>query len=235
MSSRREIPDQPVEILPVFPLRGVLLLPEARLPLHLFEQRYRNLVRDAIAGDGLIGIIQPREPAAEPTGDPAGEPAQDGSEDEAPALYDVGCAGLLERWQETEDGRYFVFLRGLWRFRTLRELAPLHGYRRLQVSYDGFADELDDELDQAAGEELLEALRAVADEHRLSIDFVRLRQLSALNLLNVLAMGLPFAPAEKQALLEADGAAERLRILRSLLDMGLDLEPATGDLAPAAN
>ena len=98
------------EILSVFPLTGVLLLPGTRLPLHIFEPRYRNLVQDALEAEGVFGMIQPFVPQTDNLPRPAADHAP-------PNLYDVGCAGHIERWEKSSDGRYMVQLRGISRFR----------------------------------------------------------------------------------------------------------------------
>ncbi|MEM8964040.1 MAG: LON peptidase substrate-binding domain-containing protein [Acidobacteriota bacterium] len=205
-------------ILPVFPLTGVLLLPRARLPLHVFEPRYRAMVRDALAdGGGVLGMIQPfvpRDDNAGPSSDTP--PAGDSS------LYGVGCAGFLEQVESLDDGRFLIMVLGIARFRTLRELPLNEGYRRFEVSYDGFAlDEHEDDLDVDT-ERLLAGLGTFSERYGLDLDIERLATLPALALLNTLAIALPFPAAEKQALLEAGDVASRVDTLLSLMRMGLE-------------
>ncbi len=211
--------------LSVFPLTGVLLLPGGRLPLHIFEPRYRNLIRDALAGDAIIGMVQPIEPAADNQG------PGDQDEPTSPALYDVGCTGLLEQWEELADGRYVVLLKGLRRFRATAELAMQHGYRRLAVRYDSFGDPEkppenvgesveDDRPGDVAKEALLVRIGEIAARLSSKIDLEQLGGLAPSALVDVLAMYLPFSPAEKQALLEAPTPRDRHEVLESLLDMG---------------
>ena len=104
------------ETLPIFPLGGVLVLPRAELPLHIFEPRYRAMTRDALAGDHTIGMIQPVDPRAE------------GAQ---PEIYPVGCAGRITACRKTEDGRYHFTLVGVCRFRVRDELPLKDGYRRI--------------------------------------------------------------------------------------------------------
>lgn len=111
---------EPPEILPVFPLTGTLLLPGNFLPLNIFEQRYGNMVADAMAGERTIGMIQPLVPRPDNWGMP--EEVFD-----QPELYAVGCAGRIERCEPQPDGRYLVLLKGVSRFRVREELPPLRG------------------------------------------------------------------------------------------------------------
>ena len=206
------------QILPVFPLSGALLLPGGRLPLHVFEQRYRNLVEDALDGDYAIGIIQPCR----------GQPEVqleigEGGESEPPELYGVGCAGLIERSERLRDGRYIILLRGVRRFRVERELPTSRGYRQVVADYEGFAVDSRDIEAEVEPDRLMDRLRHFAEVHQVPLELDRLRELSGLALLNSVAMALPFAAAEKQALLEAPDVRQRHEMLLTLLDMGLEL------------
>src|SRR3984893_14547533 len=102
-------------ILPIFPLTGVLLLPRGRLPLNIFEPRYLAMTRDALAGERLIGMVQPSDPRV-------------GGDN--PPVYPTGCAGRITSFSETDDGRFLIALTGISRFRIREELPLLEGYRR---------------------------------------------------------------------------------------------------------
>lgn len=221
----------PPEVLPLFPLAGVLLLPGAHIPLHVFEPRYRNMVHDALQNEAYIGLIQPLAPAAEEEMDLQAEP--DG---ENPELYTVGCAGMIEHWEGLADGRYVMLIKGVRRFRSVRELPVQRGYRRVEVDYQEFAtdtlDELANDIDSAR---LMAALRTFADAHQITLELDRLGQLPGRALLNSMAMALPFAPAEKQALLEAVSLRERFDILIALMDMGIELRPNEEYAPPTLN
>lgn len=217
--------DEPLPTaLPIFPLAGVLLLPGNSLPLHVFETRYRNMVEDALAGPGVIGLIQPRGKVldAEP------EPAE-------PALYSVGCAGRIHRSQKLPDGRYLILLVGLSRFRVRAELPGRRGYRRVEAAYDEFGgDGLDGQQSLPDLTSLLAGVRTFGVTHGLEVDLDELRGIPPPQLVNGLSAALPFAPAEKQALLEADGPLERSQVLVLLLAMsGGPVEPDEDE--PAAN
>lgn len=203
--------------LPVFPLPGVLLLPGGRLPLNIFEPRYLAMVRAALAGPRLIGMIQPSG-AAE-----GGDIARDvGS---AP-VFPIGCAGRIVAFSETEDGRYLVTLAGLIRFRVVEE-RPLAagGFRVVQPDFTAFHRDLTDEggvpLDRPA---LLEALKGYFARQGLKADWDAVEKASDERLVTSLAMLCPFQPSEKQALLEAPGLAERAEAMIAMLRMGA-LEP----------
>ncbi len=202
--------------LPVFPLTGALLLPAGRLPLHIFEQRYRNMVEDAIENDQAIGIIQPLSGQPEAGVAGAGETG-------GPRLYEIGCAGLIERWERLPDGRYIILLKGTRRFRVRRELPPVRGYRRVIADYEGFTTDVEDAGAELSPDRLMGALRHFAEMYQVPLELERLGELSGLALLNSIAMAPPFQPAEKQALLEAPDVPRRHDMLLTLLDMGLEL------------
>lgn len=198
------------EILPVFPLTGVLLLPGTLLPLHIFEPRYRNMVEDALASSSIFGMIQPVVPQQDNRPLP-------GAEASTPELYDVGCAGHIERWEKSPDGRYLVQLRGLTRFRVREEL-PLHrGYRRVRADYDSLEAAAGTATDRSA---LMEALKAYGESRGLSIDLSQLDSIPDSELVNVVGIAMPFHATEKQALLEATSLEERQKVLIKLLHLG---------------
>src|SRR4051812_10138463 len=131
MSDRRSGAALPA-ILPIFPLSGVLLLPRGRLPLNIFEPRYLAMTRDALAGERLIGMVQPSDP---------------GASGGNPQVYPTGCAGRITSFSETEDGRFLITLTGISRFRIREELPLLEGYRRVVPLWDEFARDLDEEAE----------------------------------------------------------------------------------------
>ena len=202
------------DILPVFPLTGVLLLPGMRLTLHVFEPRYRNMVEDALAGSRHIGMIQPLTPRQDNA--PVVPAPQD-----APELYAVGCAGLIEEYRELEDHRYLLTLLGVSRFRCNEELPPQRGYRRFAVAYGGFGADLNGPPEPLDTHDLIAALKSYGDRYSVSFDVERLSGLPGPLLVNGLAMSLPFRPAEKQVLLEAETLKERQRLVLGLMGMGL--------------
>lgn len=216
------------EILPIFPLTGVLLLPGMVLPLHIFEPRYRNMVADAVREGEHIGMIQPFVPRRD------NRPQPD-AEAERPELYPLGCAGWLQRHEESPDGRYLIELRGVNRFRIGEELPPRQGYRRVRADYGEFPQD-PRELEQSAeAAPLLEAFKAFCKEKGMQADWEELERLPGVVLVNSLAMSLPYSPAEKQALLQADGPAARAATLIELLTLGEPVEPEATQSAPKLN
>lgn len=202
------------EVLPVFPLTGVMLLPGTVLPLHIFEPRYRAMVEDALETDRIFGMIQPFAPQDDNRG------PQPDADNSSPDLYKVGCAGYIEKWEKLPDGRFFLQLKGVNRFRFIEELELQRGYRRVKAQYQEFFDggpEQDWRCDRA---EVLAALASYGKAHGLQVRPEQAEKFSDLELINLLGVSLPFHPAEKQALLEAPGLKDREQMLINLLQLG---------------
>jgi Lon protease-like protein len=191
-------------VLPVFPLPGALLLPGGRLPLNIFEPRYLAMVRDALAGARLIGMIQPSE-EAEDVG--------------AAALYTTGCAGRIVAFSETEDGRYLITLAGLVRFEVARELEPQGGYRRVEPDFAPWRGDLDEDPGDIDRARLFEALHGYFEATGIEGDWSAMEETGDEALVASLAMACPFDPREKQALLEAPTLPERARTMTTILRM----------------
>ena len=194
------------QLIPVFPLDGALLLPGGELPLQIFEPRYLNMVDDAMAGDRVIGMVQTR-----------------GGSRARPKLSDVGCLGRITSYAETSDGRYLITLTGLCRFETGEELDLRLPYRQVRAKYDRFADDLaaaeEAEAGEAARTRFATALKRYLNRRELDIDWDTANEAPLEALVNSLCMGLPFEPAEKQALLEAEDLARRFEVLTTLLEI----------------
>ncbi len=201
--------DPPPSVLPIFPLTGSLLLPGNFMPLNIFEPCYRNMVEDALADGGHIGMIQPLLPGLD----------QIGLGEDEPKLYSVGCAGLLERAERQDDGRFLILLRGVIRFRIDREIRPRRGYRQVRASYQPFADDASSATGGIDAGPLLAAVKRFGRQRELEFDMDLLAALDGPRLVNALAAALPFAAAEQQALLEAPTARDRQRLLLELMRM----------------
>lgn len=200
--------------IPIFPLPGALLLPRARLPLHIFEPRYLAMVEDTLkTPERLIGMIQPVEP---------GNPAR---------LHVIGCAGRLTAFSETEDGRYMISLSGASRFRIRREVDGFTPYRRCEVSWDGFGrDRGPPEKDPGLEREpFMRLLNRYFQAQGLSTDWDAVREAEDELLINSIAMLCPFPPEDKQALLEAPTLTERRETLVALIEFALHGGP-TGEV-----
>lgn len=206
MPPYRRTADLP-QMIPVFPLDGALLLPGGDLPLQIFEPRYLNMIDDVMAGDRIVGMIQTRP----------------GGDRERPALSSVGCAGRVTAYAETSDGRYLITLTGVCRFDAGAELVIPTPYRQLRARYERFeADLADDEATQAptdARNRFAKALKRYLNRRELDIDWETAQSAPLEALVNSLAMGLPFEPAEKQALLEAPTLVGRFETLSTLLEI----------------
>ncbi len=203
-------------VIPVFPLTGVILLPGANLPLNIFEPRYLAMTRDAIAGAHLIGMVQPADPF-----DKAFEPE----------IYPIGCVGRLSDYRDTPDGRILITLSGVIRFEIERELTErTTPYRQMVVRYDRFLDDLHPETGEPVDPDaLLATLRRFLEVQGVNADWNSLTGMKPDALVNALAMSVPFAAGEKQALLEAKDGADRARILIALLEMAAAAGAAGGD------
>ncbi len=163
-------------VLPVFPLEGSVLLPRMVLPLNIFEPRYLAMVRDAMAGERLIGIIQPR------------------GDDEPPPLFDVGGVGRITQFSETGDGRCLIALGGLTRFRVVQELPATTPYRQVRADYAAFAVDwgTPPPLDATSRANLEGTLRTFLDAQGLSADWEAVAGADDENLVNTLAAVCPF-------------------------------------------
>ncbi len=207
--SRADLP----ETAPVFPLRGVILLPRAMLPLNIFEPRYLEMFDDIVAGDRLVAIVQPERTAGE---------------NESPQGRDVGLRrvagiGRLTAFQELDDGRMIVSLTGVTRCTIEQEIATDAPYRTCRLSYDAFPDDLTagigaEAVDRTA---LLNTLKAFLAARDLRADWQAIERSQNEALVNSLAMMSPYGPEEKQALLEAHDLKLRAELLVALTQMEL--------------
>lgn len=204
MSKSIELP----ETIALFPLTGALLLPRARLPLHLFEPRYLAMLEDCLKSPArIVGMIQPRD-----------VPQGGGNK-----LSAIGCAGRITSFSETDDGRYMVTLTGISRFRILDEVQGFTPYRRAQVDWSPFArdlgpEERDSKFDRPA---FLALLQRFFEAHDLGGDWSGIKDADPEMLVNSLSMLLPFAPEDKQALLEAPSLVTRRETLVTLMEFSL--------------
>ncbi|PWE33505.1 ATP-dependent protease [Maritimibacter sp. 55A14] len=204
MMNRPDLPDS----IPVFPLPGALLLPRARLPLHIFEPRYLAMLDDTLkTPHRLIGMVQPQEVPHRAER----------------RLHSIGCAGRVTAFSETEDGRYMITLTGKSRFRIREEIAGFSPYRRADVSWNGFERDLggpeqDEDFDR---EGFMAQLCRYFEEAGLSTDWDSMKGAENELLINSLSMLCPFDPEEKQALLEAPCLKTRRETLVTLIEFAL--------------
>ncbi|HCL65797.1 MAG TPA: peptidase S16 [Rhizobium sp.] len=194
--------------LPVFPLNGVLLLPGGQLPLNIFEPRYLEMFDAALAGNRLVGIVQPSFHESNGNETASG-----------PALCQVGCIGRITSLAETGDGRYVTSLGGVCRFRLMEEVNGHRPYRTFRIA--PFIADLssDDEEATVDREGLLASFRAYLDANKLEADWESVERASNITLVNSLSMMSPFGPAEKQALLEAPDLKTRAETLIAITEI----------------
>lgn len=197
-------------VLPIFPLDGVLLLPHGHLPLHIFEVRYRAMVEAALGLGRMIGMVQPREAYPHPIPDAA-------------HIFDVGCAGRIVSFSETDDGRFLISLKGVCRFRISDEL-PLGegGFRRVRPDFTPYLGDIEGtEEAHIDRERLLTAARTYLQAKSISCDWPAVESASLPAIITSMAMICPFESGEKQALLECRDLTDRGNLLTSLFEMAL--------------
>jgi len=213
-----DVPD----VIPIFPLPKVVLLPGEVLPLHIFEERYRSLVRDAVSTHKVMGIVEVL---------PGFEDQLPGS----PPVRDVGCIGYIASHEELEDGRFLLWLLGLERFKILEELNPETSYRQVRVQYEPTPEspkrlaeirQLREEL-----RELLPTLVQLEDTAREQ--FARhMTEVSDSQLIALACQILEISSARKQEVLEADSLKGRFLMLYEDLYRHLDVNPGVERLDP---
>ncbi len=202
MILRFDMPD----VIPVFPLPGALLLPRAKLPLHVFEPRYLSMIEDCMkTSSRFIGMVQTYQSRGETK------------------LHSIGCAGRLNQFSETEDGRYMVTLSGMSRFRIKEEVEGFAPYRRCHITWDGFERDLgkvekDKTFDRPA---FMAGLKRYFDHQELSTDWETMQGADDELLINSLSMLCPFEPGDKQALLEAPSLSTRRETLTTLIEFAM--------------
>ena len=201
--------------VPIFPLAGAILFPRSQLPLHIFEPRYREMVRDALDGAGQIGMVQPLS-----------------LEEGNPALYGVGCVGEIVGVEEMEDGRYNIVLNGASRFRIIAEADLDTPYRNADVDAAAFDDREPPPLPLSLRAEVEREARRLGDVLGLAVDWAAVGRLDDEMLVNAIAQVAPFDIGAKQALLEAESLDSRADLLAQLMQFqrmaanaGADIEP----------
>ena len=199
------------EVIPVFPLTGALLLPHSQLPLNIFEPRYIDLIDDALRGHRLIGMVQPKEAGSE------------SALSNKPEVYDVGCVGRLAMFQEYEDGRYFITLSGISRFKILDEVLTTTAYRQFKVDYEDYEafDTAGAPPLEADRDKFMQLIRAYVDIQGYSVNWEMIEATDTPTLVNAGAALAPWEPSEKQALLEAKDMQQRYETLVALYEMAV--------------
>jgi len=198
--------DFPTEF-PIFPLTGAVLFPHTRMPLNIFEPRYLSLIDAVLAGSRYMGMVQPRQASKETVDNDA-------------SIYDIGCLGRLTAFAETDDGRYVVTLTGVSRYRIVRELQIKDGYRQVEADFSPFRQSTPQQegatYDRTGFMATLSAYldKLGADQNQQSFEHANDQAL-----ITAVAMSAPFAPGEKQAILECVGLEEQAEMVCSIMQM----------------
>ena len=189
--------------IPIFPLSNFIIFPKTSVPLNIFEPRYINMIDDAMKGNRMIGMIQPKSFNLK-----------------TPDLYKIGCVGKITSFNETEDGRYLIVLAGVSRFKITEELKTPKLYRKCRVDFEDFFYDLDEKSEEIKFSDLeliFKNLKSLFIKQGYIIDWKELEKKSLNQTINALAMASPFSLEEKQILLETNDLSERKQKLEQIL------------------
>lgn len=194
-------------MLPIFPLENAVVMPQAELPLNIFEPRYLNMVHDSLATHHLIGMVQPNT----------------GFKGKLTPVYSTGCAGRITSFSETTDGRILISLTGVCRFDIGQELSTIRGYRVVEPRWNRFLSDLEAGTDNGGEERegMLKLLKRYFKVKEMTTDWNLVEQFSTMELVHTMTILMPLDPVEKQAILEAEALSDRTNALRSALEFGL--------------
>ena len=187
----------------IFPLSNFIFFPQTTVPLNVFEPRYIQMVDDAMKGDRIIGMVQPKK-----------------TNQTIPILYNVGCAGKITSFNETEDGRYLIVLDGISRFKILEELNNDKLYRECKVNFDNFSNDINNQKEEIKFSDLeliFKNLKSLFNKQGYAINWKELEKQSLDQTINALSMASPFSLEEKQVLLETINLNERKLKLEEIL------------------
>ena len=182
--------------IPVFPLSNFIVFPETTVPLNIFEPRYLQMIDDSMSSNRLIGMIQPKK-----TG-----------ELKKPDLFNVGCLCRIVSFNETEDGRYIIIIKGLNRFSKVSEIKNSKNYRELNVNYEMFKNDENsnnEEFEFDKIKKILNELKSLFEKRGYKINWKDLEGQNVYQTLSALSMASPFSILEKQILLESKSLKER--------------------------
>ena len=188
-------------VIPVFPLSGVIYFPKTNLPLNIFEQRYLNLINDAYNKDKLMGMVQ--------------------SKKENNSVYEIGCLGKISDYQKSKDGRILINLTGISRFKILKEIPNDKLYREFQVNYENFLGDIENVNYEVDAKELMEKAKTFFERNGLLLNWREFEKLDYTQKINTLAMIAPITNEEKQKLLEAISLDNKIKTLESIISFYL--------------
>ena len=193
------------KIIPVFPLSNFIIFPKTTVPLNIFEPRYIDMINDSMKSNKLIGMIQPKTTV---------------DTKNIPDLHDVGCLGKITSFRETEDGRYLIELKGILRFNKIKEQNTHNKYRSLEINYENFYHDLDNEKIEIKFSDLeliFKDLKSLFEKKGFIINWKALEKQSLDETINALAMASPFTLEEKQVLLETINLDNRKNKISEIL------------------
>ena len=185
------------DIIPVFPLSGVIYFPKTNLPLNIFEQRYLNLVNDSFSKDKFMGMVQYKK--------------------DSEAVYDVGCLGKISDYKKNKDGRILINLTGVSRFKILKEVTNNKLYREFKVDYKNFDEDINKAQSFVDEKDLLKKAKLFFDKNGLLLNWKEFEKLNQAQKINTLAMIAPISNEEKQKLLETISLKHKVNILESII------------------
>ena len=213
--------------LPLFPLRGVILLPRTTLPFNIFEPRYLEMIDHVLAGNRLIGLIQPcaRHPSPIEGNEPKDLEVEryQSPQDRSWPLRGSGCIGRLTSFEEQEDGHLAINLTGIARFKRLEETDMSQPWRISQIDVEPYLSDLDASMGEqdVDRDKLLSLLRLYLEAHDMNADWRSIHRSSTAHLVNTLSIHSPYGSEEKQALQEAPDLKSRAEMLMALAEMEL--------------
>ena len=196
-----DLPNQ----IPVFPLSNFIIFPKTTVPLNIFEPRYIDMINDSMKSNKTIGMIQPKNST---------------NNSDVPELHEIGCLGKITSFRETEDGRYVIELKGIIRFKNIKELNTEKKYRVLNVNYENFFQDLKTEKEDLKFSDLeliFKDLKSLFEKRGFIINWKALEKQSLDETINALAMASPFSLEEKQVLLEAKNLDTRKNKIAEIL------------------
>ena len=200
MKKIEELPNK----ISVFPLSNFIIFPDTTVPLNIFEPRYIQMIDDSMKGNRMIGMIQPKK-----------------KNQTNPELYNVGCAGKITSFNETDDGRYLIVLNGVSRFKILEEIQTDKLYRQYNISFKEFVKDLDEEEEEVKFSDLeliFKNLKSLFNKQGYIINWKELEKQSLDRIINTLSMASPFSLEEKQILLETADLKTRKQKLEQILN-----------------
>ena len=195
--------DLPKEI-PIFPLSNFIIFPEINVPLNIFEPRYVQMIDDSMKSNRLIGMIQPKKTGML----------------NKPDLYDVGCVGKITNFNETSNGKYFIIINGISRFKITKEISTEKLYRICKINYENFADDLTKKkegINFSDLELIFKDLKNLFEKKGFVINWSNLKNENIDHTINTLSMASPFSIEEKQILLETFDTNSRKSKLKEIL------------------